>query len=60
MRYVIRNKQSGWFLRSSGQWTKLLGEAERFPNGLSVALHLESAGAIQAREQIEILRLPSI
>lgn len=59
MRYVIRNKQSGWFLRSSGQWTKFLGEAERFPNGLSVGLHLESS-ALPASEQIEILRLPSI
>lgn len=43
MRYVIKNTETGQFLRSSGQWTALLSEAERFPNGLSINLHLESA-----------------
>lgn len=55
MRYIVKDKQTGHFLRSSGQWTKYANEAEKFPNGLSVTLHLESA---VPTERIELIRLP--
>ena len=55
MRYIVKDKQTGHFLRSSGQWTKYANEAEKFPNGLSVTLHLESA---VPPDRIELIRLP--
>jgi hypothetical protein len=58
MRYVVKDKQTGRFLSSSGVWTKFLGEAQQFPNGLSVNLHLESARDLAPAEQVEIVRLP--
>lgn len=58
MRYVIKNKQTGRFLRSSGEWTQYASEAQRFPNGLSVNLHLESA-QFTPTHQIEVIRLPA-
>ena len=57
MRYVIKNKETGQFLRSSGEWTKFMNEAERFPNGLSVNLHLESAN-LPLKDGMEVIRLP--
>ena len=57
MRYVVKDKHTGQFLRSSGQWTKYANEAQRFPNGLSVSLHLESA-QVPAADRIEVIRLP--
>ena len=56
MRYVVKDKQTGRFLRSSGEWTRYAGEAQRFPNGLSVNLHLESAH-LEAEREIEVVRL---
>ena len=58
MRYVVKDKQTGRYLRSSGQWTRILSEAQRFPNGLSVNLHLETAREIAPAGQVEIVRLP--
>jgi hypothetical protein len=58
MRYVVKNKQTGRFLRSSGEWTRFLGEAQRFPNGLSVNLHLETAPGLAPADQVEVIRLP--
>ena len=58
MRYIVKDKQTGHFLRSSGEWTKYPNEAQRFPNGLSVTLHLESAWQIAPRDRIEVVRLP--
>ena len=58
MRYIVKDKQTGHFLRSSGEWTKYANEAQRFPNGLSVTLHLESASQIAPRDRIEVVRLP--
>ena len=58
MRYVVKEKETGRFLASSGIWTKYLGEAQRFPNGLSVNLHLESARNIAPAAKVEIVRLP--
>ena len=58
MRYVVKDKQTGRFLRSSGEWTKYANEAQRFPNGLSVSLHLESATQVAPSDRIEIVRLP--
>jgi hypothetical protein len=57
MRYVVKNKETGRYLRSSGDWTPYAGEAQRFPNGLSVNLHLESAHFTPG-QQIEVIRLP--
>jgi hypothetical protein len=56
MRYIVKDKQTGQFLRASGQWTKYANEAEKFPNGLSVTLHLESS---IPTERIELIRLPT-
>jgi hypothetical protein len=58
MRYIVKDKQTGQFLRSSGKWTKYANEAQQFPNGLSVTLHLESASQIAPRDRIELVRLP--
>jgi hypothetical protein len=55
MRYIVKDKQTGQFLRCSGQWTKFANEAEKFPNGLSVTLHLEAA---VPTDRIELIRLP--
>jgi hypothetical protein len=41
MRYLIKDKETGRFLSRAGDWTRYSGEARQFPNGLSVALHLE-------------------
>ena len=57
MRYIVKDKHTGQFLRSSGEWTKYAKEAQRFPNGLSVSLHLESAH-MPATDRIEVVRLP--
>ena len=57
MRYIVKDKLTGHFLRSSGQWTKYANEAEKFPNGLSVTLHLESA---VPTDRIEVIRLPIV
>jgi hypothetical protein len=59
MRYVVKDKQSGRFLSTHGLWTKYLGEAHRFPNGLSVNLHLESARDVAPADQVEVIRLPT-
>ena len=58
MRYVVKDKQTGCFLSPSGAWTKNLNQAQRFPNGLSVSLHLESVREIAHADRIDILRLP--
>ncbi|HEV8544547.1 MAG TPA: hypothetical protein VGR78_19330 [Verrucomicrobiae bacterium] len=58
MRYVVKNKQTGYFLRSSGDWTPYLSQAERFPNGFSISLHLEGTDSAKRSEQVEIVRLP--
>lgn len=57
MRYIVKDKQTGQFLRSSGKWTKFANEAQQFPNGLSVTLHLEGA-AVAPSDRIEVIRLP--
>ena len=57
MRYIVKDKHTGQFLRPSGKWTKYANEAQRFPNGLSVSLHLESA-RLPATDHIEVVRLP--
>ena len=57
MRYIVKDKHTGQFLRSSGEWTKYAHEAQRFPNGLSVGLHLESAD-LTSTDRIEVVRLP--
>jgi hypothetical protein len=57
MRYIVKDKHTGQFLRSSGEWTKFAKDAQRFPNGLSVTLHLESAH-MPATDRIEVVRLP--
>ena len=59
MRYVVKNKETGHFLRSTGEWTQFLGEAQRFPNGLSVNLHLENA-ALPRRNELQIVELPGV
>ncbi|MGN6385842.1 MAG: hypothetical protein ACTHMT_06340 [Verrucomicrobiota bacterium] len=41
MRYIIRNKETGDFLDRSGNWTRFTNNAQQFPNGWSVPLHLE-------------------
>lgn len=58
MRYIVKDKQTGYFLRSSGEWTKYANEAQKFPNGLSVSLHLESASQAAPSDRIELVRLP--
>ena len=57
MRYIVKDKHTGHFLRSSGEWTKYAKDAQRFPNGLSVSLHLESA-QMPAIDRLEVVRLP--
>lgn len=57
MRYIVKDKETGRFLRSSGEWTKYAKEAQQFPNGLSVTLHLESA-RLRSVDRIEVVRLP--
>ena len=57
MRYIVKDKHTGQFLRPSGEWTKYAHEAQRFPNGLSVGLHLESAH-LPPTDRIEVIRLP--
>jgi hypothetical protein len=57
MRYVVKHKETGRFLSSTGEWTSLLREAERFPNGLSVNLHLESA-VMPPSNDLQIVQLP--
>lgn len=57
MRYVVKHKQTGCYLRSTGEWTSSLNEAERFPNGLSVPLHLESQSGCKVDRDVEVLRL---
>jgi len=57
MRYVVKDKQTGNFLSNSGAWTKYLGQAQRFPNSLSVGLHLEGARDRALAEQIEVIRI---
>jgi hypothetical protein len=58
MRYVVKDKQTGRFLSNTGAWTQYLGQAQRFPNGLSVNLHLESARHVAPADQVEVVRLP--
>ena len=57
MRYVVRDKDSGQFLRSTGEWTRYLNEAQRFPNGLSLNLHLAAMEPGQP-DNLEVLQLP--
>ena len=59
MRYVVKNKETGRFLSSSGEWTPLLGRAQKFPNGLSVNLHLENA-ALPLTNELQIVQLPAM
>ncbi len=56
MRYVVKDKATGRFLSSAGEWTRFLGEAQRFPNGLSVSLHLENA-AVPLADNLQIVEL---
>ena len=58
MRYVVKNKETGCFLKHSGEWTRYLSQAQLFPNGLSVNLHLEGSPSLEAREELEVVRLP--
>jgi hypothetical protein len=58
MRYVVKDKHTGQFLRSSGEWTKYANEAQKFPNGLSVTLHLENSAGRSWADRIELVRLP--
>ena len=58
MRYVVKNKDTGHFLRPTGEWTRYLNEAQRFPNGLTLALHLEGSEA--AKSNVEVVQLPLI
>jgi hypothetical protein len=58
MRYVVKDKSTGEFLQPSGKWTSRLNQAERFPNSLSLSLHLEKSGAVRDRGELEILQLP--
>lgn len=58
MRYVVKDKATGEFLKPSGQWSSQLSQAERFPNSLSLALHLEKRQTSENRGEVEILQLP--
>ena len=40
--YLVKNKETGLFLGSHG-WTPRSNEAYKFPNGLSIVLHLNEA-----------------
>lgn len=57
MRYVVKDKETGQFLGASGEWTRYLSEAQRFPNGLSLNLHLEALDQGDPAK-IEVLQLP--
>lgn len=59
MPYVVKNKQTGQYLRSTGEWTRYLNEAQQFPNGRSLPLHLESTRLREPSLELEILRLPT-
>lgn len=58
MPYVVKNKLTGCYLRSTGEWTRYLTEAQQFPNGRSVPLHLEGNQDRSFQNDVEILRLP--
>ena len=57
MRYVVKDKSTGRFLRPTGEWTDYLSEAQLFPNGMTLPLHLEAMGAGNS-SSIEILQFP--
>ena len=58
MPYVVKNKETGLFLRSTGDWTRFISEAQQFPNGRSIPLHLEARPYQTLKAELEILRLP--
>lgn len=60
MPYVVKNKQTGQYLRASGQWTPSLNQACQFPNARSLPLHLETTRQRDPSLELEILRLPSL
>ena len=55
MRYIVKNKDSGRFLGSFGEWTASSNLALLFPNGLSVMLHLESLAP--DKKNVEVIKI---
>ena len=58
MRYVLKNKETGQFLSRAGEWTRFIAEAQRFPNGWSINLHLENV-PLNYRERVQVVELSS-
>ncbi|HTG43895.1 MAG TPA: hypothetical protein VK633_05125 [Verrucomicrobiae bacterium] len=58
MRYVVKDTVNNQFLSSAGRWTPFLSQAQRFPNGLSISLHLEGTTLIMSG-QVQVVELPA-
>ena len=59
MRYVVKNLETNRFLNSAGEWTPFIMKAQRFPNGLSVSLHLEKT-ALRQSESVRVVEIRSL
>ena len=59
MRYVVKDTETNRFLSSSGEWTPFITQAQRFPNGLSVNLHLEKVH-LPNQETVRVVEVASV
>jgi hypothetical protein len=57
--YVIKHKAADRYLTASDKWTDDIAQARRFPNGLSLVLHLEQHQLGNIEEDLEILSVPT-
>ena len=60
MSFVIRNKNTGRYLRGQDDWTPEERDALQFSSGLKLIDYLEHGGAHEKAEVMEILIWPAI
>ena len=58
MSYVVRQKSTGRYLQGRGQWTGNLENALQFNTGLSLVSYIDSGGARDGADTLEVLALP--
>jgi hypothetical protein len=58
MRSVVKDTNANLFLKNASEWTPYSNEAQRFPNGLTIDLHLENS-TLPKNSSIRVVKLPS-
>ena len=59
MSFVVRHKETGFYLRAHDSWTNQIDGALCFNSGLRLVDYVEHGGVREKPERIEILVLPN-